>query len=304
MNLSPGYNHSVSQTKQARIIDGKAMAQRVRDELKLQIMALGDKRKPGLAVILVGDDPASHYYVRNKQKKCEEIGIESFKTVLPASASKKAVLEIIEKYNNDPEVDGILLQLPLPKALTKESQEIIDAISLDKDVDGLTSTNQGKLVNYQEAIEPCTPKGCMEMLKRAGVELEGAKAVVLGRSNLVGKPMATLLGRANATVTLAHSRTKNLPQELGQADIVIAAVGRKEFVKAEWLKEGSVVIDVGINTADDTVGEELKSKKLYGDVEFEKSVNTASMISPVPGGVGPMTIAMLLVNTFELYQKH
>lgn len=285
----------MTNTETAKIIDGKAIAADIRTELKAKVALLGDKRKPGLAVILVGDDPASHYYVRSKQKKCEEIGYESFKTVLGADSSKEEVIKVISDYNKDSKVDGILLQLPLPEAIRAHTDEIIDTISADKDVDGLTAINQGKLLSYRDAIEPCTPKGCIEMLKRSGVEMSGKKAIVIGRSNLVGKPMAILLSRENATATLAHSRTKDLAAEVQAADIVIAAIGKKEFVKGEWIKPGAVVIDVGINAEDN---------KLYGDVDFEAAKEAASLISPVPGGVGPMTIAMLLVNTWELYSNH
>lgn len=286
--------------KTARIIDGKAIAADIRSELKTKVEALGSKRKPGLAVIIVGDDPASHFYVRSKEKFSKEIGFESFKSVLPETASKADVIKLINEYNNDNKVDGILLQLPLPQKLKEETQDIINTISSSKDVDGLTYINQGKLLNYEDsAVEPCTPKGCMELLKRSGIELSGKKAIVIGRSALVGKPMAILLSKANATVTLAHSRTQNLEEEVRSADIVIAAIGRKEFVKGSWIKRGAVVIDVGINAV-----EEAGAKKLYGDVDYAEAVKVSSAISPVPGGVGPMTIAMLLVNTFELYNSH
>ena len=289
----------MTETKTAKIIDGKAIAADIRAELKAKVDALGSKRKPGLAVIIVGDDPASHFYVRSKEKFSKEVGFESYKSTLPETASKEDVINLINDYNADPKVDGILLQLPLPEGIKAETQEIVNTISPDKDVDGLTYATQGKLLNYEDTVEPCTPKGCMELLKRSGVELSGKKAIVVGRSALVGKPMAILLSKANATVTLAHSRTQNLEEEVKAADIVIAAIGRKEFVKGSWIKPGAVVIDVGINAV-----EESGAKKLYGDVEYHEAVKVSSAITPVPGGVGPMTIAMLLDNTFCLYSSH
>lgn len=284
-----------------KIIDGKAIATEIKSELKLAISKI-IARKPGLAVILVGDDPASHYYVGSKQKSCGEVGMESFKTVLSASSSKQELISVIENYNQDPKVDGILLQLPLPEALRANTQEIIDTISPTKDVDGLTSYNLGQLVvKSPDTVYPCTPKGCMELLQRSGVELAGKKVLVIGRSILVGKPIALMLNNANATVTMAHSRTKNLEAEVKSADILIAAIGVPEFIKGSWIKEGSVVIDVGINAIED--GPE-KKRKLVGDVEYLEAEKRAALITPVPGGVGPMTVAMLLSNTLELYHKH
>ncbi len=281
-----------------KIIDGKAVAQKIREELKEKIQA-SSGQAPGLAVILVGDDPASHYYVGSKQKACSEVGIESFKTVLAASASKEDVIETIKKYNADDKVHGILLQLPLPDAIREFTQEIVDNIDPTKDADGLTTTNLGKLITKDpKAVEPCTPKGCMELLKRYQVELSGKKALVIGRSTLVGKPISLLLNNANATVTMAHSRSQNLEQEIAEADILIAAVGSKEFVKGQHLKKGAVVIDVGIN-ADEIEGK----RKLFGDVEFNSAEQKAALITPVPGGVGPMTVAMLLQNTYLLSSR-
>lgn len=288
-------------TTKTNIIDGKAIAADIRGELKSEISAI-KTRKPGLAVILVGDDPASHYYVGSKQKACEEVGIESFKTTLPFSASKEELIKVIEGYNADPNVDGILLQLPLPETLRAETQEIIDTISPTKDVDGLTSYNLGQLVvKSNKAVEPCTPKGCMELLRRSGVEISGKKALVIGRSTLVGKPISLLLNNANATVTMAHSRTAELQKEVSEADILVAAIGVPEFVPGSWLKEGAVVIDVGINAIDQGEGQK---RKLVGDVNFLEAEKKASLITPVPGGVGPMTVAMLLSNTLELYKQH
>lgn len=285
----------------AKIIDGKKIAADIRSEIKAETEKLtaAGKRAPGLAVILVGDDPASHYYVGSKQKSCDEVGILSFKTVLPATASEQDVKDVIQKYNDDENVDGILLQLPLPDAIRANTQEVIDTILPSKDVDGLTTINLGRLVSKDPAVVyPCTPKGCMELLKRYEVETSGKKAIVLGRSTLVGKPISLMLNNANATVAMAHSRTQNMEAEVRAADIVVAAVGVRELVKGDWLKEGAVVIDVGINAV------EIEGKrKLKGDVEFESSEKVASFITPVPGGVGPMTVAMLLSNTLELFLK-
>lgn len=291
----------------AKIIDGKSISQTIKDEIKAKVAALdSSKRKPGLAVILVGDDPASHFYVSSKERACSEVGFESFKTVLPAAVTKEELTQVIQKYNQNEQVDGILLQLPLPdikdsqsgKSLRDCTQEIIDSISPNKDVDGLHTVTQGKLVNFEETIEPCTPKGCMELLKRSGINPEGQKVIVVGRSSLVGKPIALMLCKANATVTIAHSRTKNLEQEVGAADIVIAAIGKKEFIPGAWIKEGAVLIDVGINAVPNP---ETGKSKLYGDISFEDAAQKASYITPVPGGVGPMTISMLLQNTLDLY---
>lgn len=280
-------------------IDGKAIAELIRAELKEKISKQSGKRAPGLAVILVGDDPASSFYVNKKQQSCAEVGIESFKTVLPNSASKEDVITTIQKYNSDSNVDGILLQLPLPDAIRKDTQEIVDCIDAAKDVDGLTTENLGMLVtNDKRAVYPCTPKGCMELLSRSNVELSGAKVLVIGRSTLVGKPISLMLNQANATVTMAHSRTKDLDKELAQADIVVAAIGVPEFLKGDSLKPGAVVIDVGINSI-----EQDGKKKLVGDVDYNSARGIASQITPVPGGVGPMTVAMLLSNCFELYQR-
>jgi len=284
---------------QAKIIDGKAIANQIREDLKTEIFSL-TKRKPGLAVIIVGDDPASHYYVSSKQKACKEVGIVSFKTILPEKVSKQELIDLIKAYNSDDNVDGILLQLPLPEALKRETQSIIDEISPHKDVDGLTSFNLGRLlVKSPDAVYPCTPKGCLELLKRSGVELSGKKALVIGRSSLVGKPISLMLNNENATVTMAHSKTQNLQDELLLADIVIAAIGLAEFIKGDWIKPAAVVIDVGINAVNSD-----SNRKLVGDVEFGTALTRASLITPVPGGVGPMTVAMLLSNTLELYKKN
>jgi methylenetetrahydrofolate dehydrogenase (NADP+)/methenyltetrahydrofolate cyclohydrolase len=283
----------------AKIIDGKETAKQIKAELKEKISTVSG-RKPGLAVIIVGDDKASHYYVGSKQKACSEVGIESFKTELGSQASKEELIKVITSYNQNETVDGILLQLPLPDSLRSMTQEIIDTISADKDVDGLTTFNLGKLVSKSpDAIEPCTPKGCMELLKRYNINPSGKKALVLGRSTLVGKPIALLLNNANATVTMAHSRTENMSTELKEADIIIAAIGQAEFINGDSIKQNAVVIDVGINAI-----ERDGKRVLVGDVEFVSAKNNASFITPVPGGVGPMTVAMLLQNTYELFLKH
>lgn len=283
----------------AKLIDGKETAKQIKAELKEKISTIAG-RKPGLAVIIVGDDKASHYYVGSKQKACSEVGIESFKTELGSQTTKDELIKVITSYNQNKKVDGILLQLPLPDSLKSITQEIIDTISADKDVDGLTTLNLGKLVSKSpDAIEPCTPKGCMELLKRYGIDPSGKKAIVLGRSTLVGKPIALLLNNANATVTMAHSRTKNINNELKEADIIIAAIGQAEFINGNFIKQNAVVIDVGINAI-----ERDGKRILVGDVEFASAESKASFITPVPGGVGPMTVAMLLQNTYELFQKH
>ncbi len=282
----------------AKLIDGNETAKQIRVELKEKIASISG-RKPGLAVIIVGEDKASHYYVNSKQKSCAEVGIESFKTELSATTKKEELIELIESYNKNEKVDGILLQLPLPETLRASTQEIIDHIAANKDVDGLTTINLGRIVSKsKDAIEPCTPKGCMELLKRYDIDLCGKKAIVLGRSTLVGKPISLLLNNANATVTMAHSKTQNLKEELLAADIVIAAIGQAEYIKGDSIKENAVVLDVGINAI-----ERDGKRVLVGDVEFLTAEAKASFISPVPGGVGPMTVAMLLQNTFQLFER-
>ncbi len=308
---------------QNQIIDGKATAASIRNELKKNVSSATGVRQPGLAVILVGDDPASHFYVQRKQDACKEVGIQSYKSILPATTSKELLIAEIQKYNTDDNVDGILLQLPLPDNLRNSTQIIIDNISPDKDVDGLTSYNLGQLlVRSSKTIYPCTPKGCMELLKRYSVILKGKKAIVIGRSTLVGMPLAIMLNQADATVTMAHSKTLNLKKEISQADIVIAAIGIPEMIKGSWLKENAIVIDVGINTVYYKDGErtavnpnssshenkidsnlQQASKRLVGDVEFSSAIHNSKLITPVPGGVGPMTVAMLLSNTVELWQR-
>ena len=283
----------------AKIIDGKATAEGIRGEVKEAI----DKRKtegksiPGLATVLVGENPASKVYVRNKQKACAEVGIKSYGYDLPGDASQEEVEALVSKLNADPAVNGILVQLPMPKHLDEE--KVLVAIDLTKDVDGFHPVNIGRLAQKgrEPVFVPCTPAGCMYLLENAGVQIAGANAVVLGRSNIVGMPVALLLVKANATVTIVHSHTKNLPEIVRAADILIAAIGQPEFVKKDWVKPGAYVIDVGINHKDDPTAK--RGYRLVGDVAFDEVSEVAAAITPVPGGVGPMTIAMLLKNTLH-----
>lgn len=276
------------------IIDGKALAKEKRAEIAKQVEALKEKGvTPGLAVVLVGEDPASQIYVRNKHKACEEVGIYSRKITLPEETTEEEILKIIDELNNDPEIDGILVQLPLPKHI--DPDKVILSISPDKDVDGFHPVNAGRLLTGQDGFSPCTPLAVMELIKSAGVDVSGKEAVVVGRSNIVGKPVSMLLLRENATVTICHSKTKDLADVCRRADILVAAVGRPEMITSDYVKEGAVVIDVGINR----VGE----KKVVGDVAFDEVKDKAAYITPVPGGVGPMTITMLLYNTLLSVQK-
>jgi methylenetetrahydrofolate dehydrogenase (NADP+)/methenyltetrahydrofolate cyclohydrolase len=278
----------------ARIIDGKALAARLRAELAPRVQRLtAAGTPPGLAVLLVGDDPASAVYVRNKIKACEEIGIRSWCDRLDTDTSEMRLLARIAELNADPAVHGILVQLPLPAHLN--AQKVLESIAFDKDVDGLHATNAGLTLMGRPHFRSCTPYGVMKMLETTGVPLRGAHAVVLGRSNMVGKPMAMLLLAANATVTICHSATRDLPAVTRQADVLVAAVGRRKLVTAEMVKPGAVVIDVGTN--------KTPEGKLAGDVDFERVKEVAGWISPVPGGVGPMTITMLLVNTVEAAER-
>jgi methylenetetrahydrofolate dehydrogenase (NADP+)/methenyltetrahydrofolate cyclohydrolase len=272
----------------AEIIDGKAIAAKVRQEVARDVEAFSAAtgRRPGLATILVGEDPASAIYVANKQKASREVGIEPFHHALPADATTEQVEALIEQLNEDDRVSGILCQLPVPDHL--DGVNLTGLIDARKDVDGLTPVSAGYLALGREGLRPCTPAGVMVLLDQAGAELQGAHAVVIGRSNLFGKPMAQLLLGANATVTIAHSRTRDLPAVAREADVLVAAVGRDRMVKADWVKPGATVIDVGINRSEDG---------LHGDVDFDAVKEVAARITPVPGGVGPMTIAMLLRNT-------
>ena len=279
------------------LIDGKDLAKRTRADVAERVSELKSKHDltPGLATVLVGDDPASHSYVRAKRKACAEAGIESYHHELPADTPQAEVEKLVSDLNANPAIHGILVQLPLPDHINEE--EVLDLISIAKDVDGFHPMNIGMLAmkDREPHFIPCTPHGVMVMLREVGVELSGKEAVVLGRSNIVGIPVAMLLMHANATVTIAHSRTQNLPEVCKKADVLIAAVGRAEMVKADWVKPGAVVIDVGMNRVDDSSRE--RGYRLTGDVDTESVAEVASAISPAPGGVGPMTIAMLLSNT-------
>ncbi len=279
---------------QAEVIDGKAFAAGLRERVGIAAAAFAAKagRKAGLAVVLVGEDPASQVYVRNKGKQTVEAGMASFEHKLPADTTQADLIALVERLNADPAVDGILVQLPLPKHL--DEQAVVERISPNKDVDGLTPTSTGRLSLGLPGLVPCTPLGCLMLLKDKLGSLSGKDAVVIGRSILVGKPMAQLLLAESCTVTIAHSRTQNLPDVVRRADIVVAAVGRPEMVKGDWIKPGATVIDVGINRV--PAGEEGKTR-LVGDVDYADALPVAGAITPVPGGVGPMTIAVLLRNT-------
>ncbi len=283
----------------ATIIDSKKIGQEIRDEVKTAV----DKRlerglsAPGLATVLVGENPASKVYVRNKQKACAEVGIISFGHHLPEDATQEEVEALVRQLNADPAVNGILVQLPLPRHLDEE--KVLTAIDLNKDVDGFHPINIGRLAQKgrEPVFVPCTPAGSIVLLERAGAKLSGANAVVLGRSNIVGMPVALLLVKANATVTICHSRTRDLPAVVREADVLVAAIGQPEFVKKDWVKPGAIIIDVGINQVEDPSAQ--KGYRLVGDVAFDEVSEVAGAITPVPGGVGPMTIAMLLKNTLR-----
>ena len=275
----------------ARLIDGKALALQVRERLATESAAVLAKTgmKPGLATILVGDDPASHLYVKSKQKACDAAGIYIDDHKLPASTTQAELLALIEKENADPKIHGILVQLPLPKHI--DSKIVLEAVSPDKDADGFHPYNFGRLVEGHPVFEACTPKGVIKMIESTGVSIEGKRAVVLGRSNIVGKPLALMLLQRNATVTICHSKTKDLSAVCREAELLLVAIGKAKFVTADMVRDGAVVIDVGMNR--------LPDGKVVGDVDFEPVSQKAGWISPVPGGVGPMTIAMLLDNTVE-----
>ena len=281
----------------ATIIDGKAIAEKVRlaaaDDVAAMLAA--GKPKPGLATVLVGENPASQVYVSSKQKACAQIGMESFGFKLPASATQEEVESLVKELNADPKVNGILVQLPLPSGLDEE--KVLNAIRIEKDVDGFHPLNIGRLAQKgrDPLFIPCTPAGVIYLLDEIGTPLEGVNATVLGRSNIVGMPVALLLVRRNSTVTICHSRTKDLPGVVRRADVLIAAVGRAEMVRGDWVKPGAVVIDVGVNRIDDPT--HPKGSRLVGDVCFNEVKEVAGAITPVPGGVGPMTIAMLMRNT-------
>lgn len=281
----------------ARILDGKALAAEIRAELKAEIAAMVARghRPPGLAVVLVGNDPASAIYVRNKRKACQEVGIHAADFDLPEQTSEADLLALISRLDDDPAIDGILVQLPLPRHI--DSKKVLGAVRPDKDADGFHPMNAGKLLlGEEDGLVACTPLGVMAILDKAGVNLEGKRAIVIGRSNIVGKPMALLLLARHATVTICHSRTRDLPAVVREGDVVVAAVGRGEMVRGDWIKPGAVVIDVGMNRN--------AEGKLVGDVAFAEAAKVASAITPVPGGVGPMTIAMLLRNTVQAWRRH
>jgi methylenetetrahydrofolate dehydrogenase (NADP+) / methenyltetrahydrofolate cyclohydrolase len=273
------------------IIDGKAVAKEVQKQIKEEVEGL-ERRwglAPGLAVVVVGDDPASHIYVRNKEKACKEVGIKSLEHLLPATILEKELLSLIQQLNKDKNVHGILVQLPLPPHIRAE--KVLEAISPYKDIDGFHPMSQGMLMLGADGFRPCTPMAIMRLLAAVGCDPKGKNAVVVGRSSIVGKPVALMLLEKHATVTICHSRTVSLRDEVGRADILVVAIGKAGLVRGDWIKPGAVVIDVGVNR--------LPSGKLSGDVEFETAKNRASAITPVPGGVGPMTICMLLYNTLK-----
>ncbi|NMC73074.1 MAG: bifunctional methylenetetrahydrofolate dehydrogenase/methenyltetrahydrofolate cyclohydrolase FolD [Geobacteraceae bacterium] len=274
----------------AQIIDGKAIARKIRGDIAAETERLAAEGvRPGLAVVLVGENPASKVYVSMKEKACGDVGIFSDEYTLPETVEEGELLALIDRLNHDPKIHGILVQLPLPKHI--DDSRILEAISPEKDVDGFHPFNMGRLVIGKPVFQPCTPYGIMVMLKEAGIDLKGKEVVIVGRSNIVGKPVAFLCLQQHATVTICHTRTVDLPAKVAAADVLIAAAGKPEMIRGEWIKEGAVVIDVGVNR--------LPDNRLVGDVEFEAAARRASHITPVPGGVGPMTITMLLQNTLQ-----
>jgi methylenetetrahydrofolate dehydrogenase (NADP+)/methenyltetrahydrofolate cyclohydrolase len=287
-----------SQVSQANILNGKELSVAILEQLKPRAAAiakLNNGNPPGLATVLVGEDPASHVYVRNKRRACENVGLTNFHYALAEDTGQAKLLQLIEDLNNNPEVDGILVQLPLPKGFDYDENKVLAAIIPAKDADGFHPLNQGALMQGTQAPVPCTPKGVMRLLAESGTQGPGKHAVVVGRSNIVGKPVAMLLLAQNFTVTICHSHTADLALEISRADVVVAAVGVAKLIKGEWLKQGAVVLDVGINRDD--------NGKLVGDVDYATACQRASYITPVPGGVGPMTIAMLLSNTVEAAEQ-
>ncbi len=287
----------------AKIIDGKKISKELKNEISLKIherIAKGLPR-PGLATVLVGQNPASQVYVRSKHRACAQVGIQSYGYDLPADASQQEVEHLVSKLNFNPEIHGILVQLPLPDGLDEE--KLLNQVALEKDVDGFHPVNIGRLAQKgrKPLFIPCTPSGIIYLLRRTIRSLEGKNAVVLGRSNIVGMPVSLLLLRENATVTICHSRTKDIPALSRKADILVAAIGKPEFVKGDWIKPGAVVIDVGVNRVDDPGSK--RGYRLVGDVAFDEALEVASAITPVPGGVGPMTIAMLMKNTLDAARR-
>ncbi len=287
----------------AQIIDGNVVADRIRSQIAEEAAAFKATHgyPPGLGVVLVGDDPASHMYVRMKRRACEKVGFESVGHILPADSDQEAVEAVVTALNGDPHIHGILVQLPMPKHIDEE--RVLQAVSLDKDVDGFHPLNVGMLAmkGREPLFTPATPTGCMVLLEESGVQLSGANAVVIGRSNIVGMPVALMLVKANATVTVCHSRTKDIQAYLKDADVVVAAAGLPEYVQGDWLKPGAVVIDVGTNKVDAPDTE--KGYRYVGDVHFESALEVAGAITKVPGGVGPMTITMLLSNTLKAAKR-
>lgn len=285
----------------SKIIDGKLVSSKILSDIKIEVSK--NRVKPGLALILVGNDPASEIYVKMKSKMCAELGYYSIIEKLPQTATETEVLDLISKFNNNPGIHGILVQCPLPKHLNEP--KILECISYLKDIDGLHPVNTGRLFIGQKCFVPCTPAGIIELLKHYNVDTQGKNVVVIGRSNLVGKPVAGLLMQknqyANATVTICHSSSKDIPEHTKMADIIIVAMGKARFLKADMIKEGSVIIDVGTNRIEDKSAK--KGYRLVGDVDFDECIGKVSLISPVPGGVGPMTIAMLMKNTLMSAQK-
>ncbi|EAF5202383.1 bifunctional methylenetetrahydrofolate dehydrogenase/methenyltetrahydrofolate cyclohydrolase FolD [Listeria monocytogenes] len=276
------------------IIDGKKLAKEIQEKVTREVAELvKEGKKPGLAVVLVGDNQASRTYVRNKQKRTEEAGMKSVLIELPENVTEEKLLSVVEELNEDKTIHGILVQLPLPEHISEE--KVIDTISYDKDVDGFHPVNVGNLFIEKDSFVPCTPAGIIELIKSTGTQIEGKRAVVIGRSNIVGKPVAQLLLNENATVTIAHSRTKDLPQVAKEADILVVATGLAKFVKKDYIKPGAIVIDVGMDRDE--------NNKLCGDVDFDDVVEEAGFITPVPGGVGPMTITMLLANTLKAAKR-
>lgn len=276
------------------IIDGKKLAKEIQEKVTREVAELvKEAKQPGLAVVLVGDNQASRTYVRNKQKRTEEAGMKSVLIELPENVTEEKLLSVVEELNEDKTIHGILVQLPLPEHISEE--KVIDTISFDKDVDGFHPVNVGNLFIGKDSFVPCTPAGIIELIKSTGTQIEGKRAVVIGRSNIVGKPVAQLLLNENATVTIAHSRTKDLPQVAKEADILVVATGLAKFVKKDYIKPGAIVIDVGMDRDE--------NNKLCGDVDFDDVVQEAGFITPVPGGVGPMTITMLLANTLKAAKR-
>lgn len=279
----------------AQIIDGKQIAADVRSQVasKIQTRLAQGKRAPSLAVVIVGNDPASHVYVKNKKNACKEVGIQSISYDLPADSTQDQLLSLVDELNSNPDVDGILVQLPLPAGL--DSNQILERIKPEKDVDGFHPFNLGRLAQRLPVLRPCTPKGVMRLLESTGIDLHGQEAVVVGASNIVGRPMSLELLLAGCTVTTTHRFTRDLAYHVSRADIVVVGVGKPGLVKGEWIKEGAVVIDVGINR--------LEDGRLVGDVGYDEAVTRAGWITPVPGGVGPMTVACLMENTLEAAEK-